>query len=78
MIDGLKQLKMSINEKWLNQLSPALHHSAHGPGKMACRQLVWTGRASGSVSRARCETMRPVPKPSCTGLQSPRRATRGT
>lgn len=46
----------------------------------ALHALVWTGKVLGSMNRARCETRRHVlrllkpeyvPKPSCTGLQSP-------
>ena len=69
---------MSINEKWLNQLSLALHQQHTRHWEHGLHALVWTGRAPGSVSRARCEAMHPVPKPSWTDLQSPWRATWGT
>ena len=51
---------MSINEKWLNQLSLALHQQHTRHWEHGLHALVWTGRAPGSVSRARCEAMHPV------------------
>lgn len=52
---------MSINEKWLTQLSLAFHQQYTRHWKNGLQTLVWTGGAPGSVSRARCESMLPNP-----------------